>query len=116
MDVAARLAAAVDPRTVPSLAQPVGDSFRARSGSPSRAKSSTGKYADPVLAEWNLEIMIAACLEALTRPDGPATRSRPAVGCSYGANVGRCICVLPGQNIADNPEVLQYFEAGYAGE
>jgi phosphoenolpyruvate carboxylase len=26
------------------------------------------KYADPVLAEWNLELMIAASLEALTRP------------------------------------------------
>ena len=30
------------------------------------------KYADPVLAEWNLEIMIASCLEALTRTRGPA--------------------------------------------
>ena len=26
------------------------------------------KYADPVLAEWNLELMIAASLEALMRP------------------------------------------------
>src|SRR5207253_10723381 len=30
------------------------------------------KYADPVLAGWNLEIMIAACVEALTRTRGPA--------------------------------------------
>ena len=28
------------------------------------------KYSDPVLAEWNLEIMVAASLEALTRPAG----------------------------------------------
>ncbi len=29
------------------------------------------KYADPVLAEWNLEIMIASCMEAITRTRGP---------------------------------------------
>jgi phosphoenolpyruvate carboxylase len=29
------------------------------------------KYADPVLAERSLEVMIAACLEALARPLGP---------------------------------------------
>jgi phosphoenolpyruvate carboxylase len=29
------------------------------------------KYSDVVLAEWNLELMIAASLEALTRPNGP---------------------------------------------
>ena len=28
------------------------------------------KYSDAVLAEWNLELMVAASLEALTRPSG----------------------------------------------
>ena len=33
------------------------------------------KYSDPVLAEWNLEIMVAASLEALTRPAGARPES-----------------------------------------
>ena len=64
------------------------------------------KYADPVLAEWNLELMIAASLEALTRPSPPANpqwedaieeMSQEAYG-------------IYRKQIADNPDVLEYFE------
>ena len=71
------------------------------------------KYADPVLAEWNLELMIAASLEALTRPgrkqavDQSKDEERweeamdEMSGEAY--RVYRC-------EIAENPDVLDYFE------
>jgi len=71
------------------------------------------KYSDPVLAEWNLELMIAASLEALTRPgrkqavgrDKDEERWEEAMeemsGVAY--HVYR-------RDIAENPDVLEYFE------
>ncbi len=53
------------------LAQPVGD-FSGEIRITEQGEVLNWKYADPVLAEWNLEIMIASCLEALTRTRGPA--------------------------------------------
>ncbi len=50
------------------LAQPVGD-FTGHIRITEQGEVLNWKYADPVLAEWNLEIMVAACLEALVRPD-----------------------------------------------
>ena len=67
------------------------------------------KYSDPVLAEWNLEIMIAACLEALTRPDGTTSEAAQPwaeVMDQMSADAFRFYRA----NIADNPEILQYFE------
>src|SRR5579859_7397765 len=65
------------------------------------------KYADPVLAEWNLELMIAASLEALTRPatiDFPRDWEAAIEAMSQEAyRVYR-------RDIADNPDVLEYFE------
>ena len=67
------------------------------------------KYADPVLAEWNLELMIAASLEAFTR----ATRTQSA----HPAGWEEAIEEMSQQayrsyreNIADNPDILEYFE------
>ena len=55
------------------LAQPAGD-FSGEIRITEQGEVLNWKYADPVLAEWNLEIMIAACLEALVRPaDGEST-------------------------------------------
>jgi phosphoenolpyruvate carboxylase len=64
------------------------------------------KYADPILAEWNLELMIAASLEALTRQgERHPQRWEEAVEemsqQAYGAYRSE---------IAENPEVLEYFE------
>src|SRR6185312_16974214 len=52
------------------LAQPVGD-FSGQIRITEQGEVLNWKYSDLVLAEWNLELMIAASLEALTRPNGP---------------------------------------------
>src|SRR4029077_1927196 len=51
------------------LAQPAGD-FSGEIRITEQGEVLNWKYSDPVLTEWNLEIMIAASLEALTRSDG----------------------------------------------
>ena len=67
------------------------------------------KYSDPVLAEWNLEIMIAACLEALARPDGPAPDS-DAQWLETMEEMSATAFRYYRENIAENSEVLTYFE------
>jgi phosphoenolpyruvate carboxylase len=64
------------------------------------------KYADPVLAEWNLELMMAASLEALTRPqEEHPTRWEEAI-----EEMSREAYRVYRSEIADNPDVLEYFE------
>ena len=90
------------------LAQPVGD-FSGQLRVTEQGEVLNWKYADPVLAEWNLEIMIAACLEALTRPDGPAAGADRQWDAAMEQMSGDAFAFYR-QNIADDPEVLQYFE------
>ena len=65
------------------------------------------KYSDRILAERNLELMIAAALEALSRPDAHPyepewTRAMDAMSAdAYGYYI-RCI--------RDNPDTIPYFE------
>ena len=47
------------------------------------------KYADPVLAEWNLELMIAASLEALTLRGEDQSQHPPSLGRSHRRDVAR---------------------------
>ena len=67
------------------------------------------KYSDPVLAEWNLELMIAACLEAVTRkntaPRAVEERWRAAMDA-----MSEDSFAFYRTNIADNPELVTYFE------
>jgi phosphoenolpyruvate carboxylase len=66
------------------------------------------KYAESVLAERNLELMIAAALEALTRPQGPTT----AVA-EWEAALGVMSTdafAFYQQQIIENPDTVPYFE------
>jgi len=64
------------------------------------------KYADPVLAEWNLELMIAASMETLTRheEEHPVRWEEAIEAMSQEAYR------FYRREIADNPDVLEYFE------
>ncbi|HEU4982457.1 MAG TPA: phosphoenolpyruvate carboxylase, partial [Acidobacteriaceae bacterium] len=73
------------------------------------------KYSDVVLAERNLELMIAACLDALARPN-----ARDPHGHQSGVLLPEWEAALDElsdtsfrfyrENIIDDPEVLQYYE------
>ncbi len=64
------------------------------------------KYADPVLAEWNLELMIAASLETLTRHEARnPDRWEEAV-----EEMSQEAYRVYRREIAENPDVLEYFE------
>ncbi|HEV3512182.1 MAG TPA: phosphoenolpyruvate carboxylase [Candidatus Sulfotelmatobacter sp.] len=67
------------------------------------------KYADPVLAHWNLELMIAASLEALTRP-GEDHSATPAEWEEAVEEMSQEAYGVYRRDIADNPDVLEYFE------
>jgi phosphoenolpyruvate carboxylase len=67
------------------------------------------KYADPVLAEWNLELMIAASLEAFTRPALAGESQRPAWEEAIEEMSQEAYRVYR-RDIADEPDVLEYFE------
>ncbi|GAC1427949.1 MAG: phosphoenolpyruvate carboxylase [Terriglobales bacterium] len=92
------------------LAQPVGD-FSGQIRITEQGEVLNWKYSDPVLAEWNLETMIAACLETLTRPDGPPagddSRWNEAM-----ETMSKDAFAFYRTNIAENPDVLEYFEQG----
>jgi phosphoenolpyruvate carboxylase len=90
------------------LAQPVGD-FSGEIRITEQGEVLNWKYADPVLAEWNLEIMIASCMEAITRTRGPAPgadqRWAPAM-----EQMSTEAFRVYRRNIAENSEVIEYFE------
>ncbi len=90
------------------LAQPVGD-FSGEIRITEQGEVLNWKYADPVLAEWNLEIMIASCMEAITRTRGPEPgadqRWAPAM-----EQMSSAAFSFYRRNIAENSDVIEYFE------
>ena len=67
------------------------------------------KYADPIVAERNLELMVAASLEALTRAGGWGATIEPeweALMESMSADA----FAFYRKHIYDNPDILPYFE------
>ncbi len=73
------------------------------------------KYADEVLAERNLELMIAASLDALARPNArdPEGHFTGVLMPEWEAALDELSAVSFGfyrQNILENPEVVTYFE------
>lgn len=94
------------------LAQPAGD-FSGQIRITEQGEVLNWKYADPVLAEWNLEIMIAAALEALTRPDDIAsgeTNQSEQRWFEAMEQISADAYEFYRCKIADNPDVLEYFE------
>ena len=90
------------------LAQP-GGCFLGRIRITEQGEVLNWKYADTVLAEWNLELMIAASLEALTR-----STSDPAKDQSLWQEAMEEMSADAyrhyRRDIADNADVLEYFE------
>jgi phosphoenolpyruvate carboxylase len=90
------------------LAQPAGD-FSGEIRITEQGEVLSWKYADPVLAEWNLEIMIAACLEAVTMP----AQTPPAAKLRWDEameSMSEDAFAFYRKHIAENSEVLEYFE------
>jgi phosphoenolpyruvate carboxylase len=67
------------------------------------------KYSDAVLAEWNLELMIAASLEALTRSGSPHAKNQADWEEAMEEMSQEAYRVYR-RDIAENPDVLEYFE------
>ena len=100
------------------LAQPEG-CFSGRIRITEQGEVLNWKYADAVLAEWNLELMIAASLEALTRPGKNPPKDPSSENASSG-NQSRWEEAMDEmseeayrayrRDIAENADVLEYFE------
>ncbi len=90
------------------LAQPAGD-FSGEIRITEQGEVLNWKYSDPILAEWNLEIMIAASLEALTRPDAKARNSDKGWEGIMEQLSGDAFAFYR-KNIAENPDILPYFQ------
>ena len=90
------------------LAQPPGD-FSGEIRITEQGEVLSWKYADPVLAEWNLEIMIAACLETMVKPlqAAPETINRwhDAMEAMSEDAFG-----FYREHIAENADIIPYFE------
>ena len=67
------------------------------------------KYADAIVAERNLELMVAAALEALTRSTGWGATIEPAWEAAMEAMSADAFAYYRAR-IADNPDILPYFE------
>ena len=90
------------------LAQPPG-CFSGRIRVTEQGEVLNWKYSDPVLAEWNLELMMAASLEALTRP-GEEKSPQPARWEEAIEEMSQEAYRVYRREIADSPDVLEYFE------
>jgi phosphoenolpyruvate carboxylase len=90
------------------LAQPPG-SFSGQIRITEQGEVLNWKYADPVLAEWNLELMMAASLEALTRP-GEEQSQLPSAWEEGVEEMSQEAYRVYRREIADSSDVLEYFE------
>src|SRR6195256_4857716 len=90
------------------LAQPAGD-FSGAIRITEQGEVLSWKYADPVLAEWNLEIMIAACLEAVVSPSRPSPEQDGRWDEAMEV-ISQEAFAFYRERGAEDPEVLEYFE------
>ncbi|HEY6302278.1 MAG TPA: phosphoenolpyruvate carboxylase [Terriglobales bacterium] len=89
------------------LAQPTGD-FSGAIRITEQGEVLSWKYADPVLAEWNLEIMIAASLEAVTMPSQASPEATQRWQEALEAMSADAFAFYR-KHLGENPEVLEYF-------
>jgi len=90
------------------LAQPAGD-FSGEIRITEQGEVLNWKYSDPILAEWNLEIVIAASLEALTRP-GRVPADGDLEWESAMEQMSADAFRFYRESIAENRDTLPYFE------
>ena len=90
------------------LAQPVGD-FTGRIRITEQGEVLNWKYADIALAEWNLEIMVAASLDALMRP-AVSNKNEDVRWTDAMEEMSQIAFAHYRRQITDNPDVLRYFE------
>lgn len=88
------------------LAQPPGD-FDGEIRITEQGEVLNWKYSDPVLAEWNLELMISASLEALVPPACVNVDARWEAAMEA---MSEDAYSFYRRNIAENAEILDYFE------
>ncbi|MBE0597561.1 MAG: phosphoenolpyruvate carboxylase [Desulfuromonadales bacterium] len=67
------------------------------------------KYADPVLAGRNLELMVAAGLEALAGPQRPPSEPEPAWEAAL-EELSALAYASYREQVADNPDIFPFFE------
>jgi len=89
------------------VAQPVG-AFSGHAKLTEQGEVLNWKYAEPVLAERSLELMVAASLEALLRPNGPRAEDEkqwePLM-----EELSQTAFKFYRESIADNPDLVAYF-------
>ena len=91
------------------LAQPEG-CFSGRIRITEQGEVLNWKYADAVLAEWNLELMIAASLEAIIRPRLKNTNEDQRIWEEAMEEMSHEAYRAYRRDIAENADVLEYFE------
>jgi phosphoenolpyruvate carboxylase len=89
------------------IAQPV-DAFNGHLKITEQGEVMNWKYSDPVLAERNLELVIAAAVEALSRPGGAYQLDDQGEAALEA--MSRDAFAFYREKIADNADVLDYFE------
>ncbi|MGC1374414.1 MAG: phosphoenolpyruvate carboxylase [Candidatus Sulfotelmatobacter sp.] len=90
------------------LAQPAGD-FSGEIRITEQGEVLSWKYSDPVLAEWNLELMIAACLEAVAMPAKVSNKIMQRWQEAM-ESISADAFTFYRKHIGENLEVLEYFE------
>lgn len=90
------------------LAQPEGD-FSGAIRITEQGEVLNWKYSDPLLAEWNLELMISASLEAVLRREGATARDELQWDAAMD-EMSADSFEFYRRHIADNSETLEYFE------
>jgi phosphoenolpyruvate carboxylase len=90
------------------VAQPVG-AFSGEIRITEQGEVLNWKYSDSILAERNLELMVAASLEALTRAKGPRIGDDAEWEAALEAMSGDAFALYREQ-IVENPDIVPYFE------